>query len=147
MRIAGKQSLIIVVPLLALLASFGLVTFVYQEAEITYEVELTSIHSDNVYIWGNVQLTITNGRDSVIGFTDISVDLIDPKTEEVFYTYTNDGGTLNAGESIKHSIDFKVLIDDLPEREIRVIIIGWLLWDGETTLQERTFEIPVEIEI
>lgn len=147
MKIAGKQSLIITIPLLALLATFGLVTYHYEESGIAYDVDLENIGTNGVRIWGTVQLKVTNNRDGLVGFTDVTVELVHPVTEHVFYKYQDAGGYLRSGDSSIYTIEFDILIADLPDAVIDVVITGWLFWEGENTLQEKTIPIPIEVEI
>lgn len=147
MRIIGKNNIVIAVPFLMLLASFGLVTFVYEEADILYEVSLTSIYTDNVRVWGNIHLKITNNRDSLVGFTDIDVDLLNPETEKSFYSYHNNGGYLQSGSSIGYNINFNMLLKDLPEAYIIVSIEGYLYWDGEYIQTTKLLEVPITVEV
>ena len=146
MRIDGKKSLVVIIPILTLLSGFGLVTFVYEQSDILYEVELTRISADKVYIWGNVELTITNNRDSQVGFTDIKIQLLNPKTNNVFFTYNNMGGTLEHGQSTSYDLSFKILITDIPDTDIVVQITGWLLWESERTYESKTIQVPISWE-
>jgi len=147
MKIVGKQSLIITLPLLILLSAVGLVTFTYVESDIEYKVDLTRINGDTVNIWGNVKLTITNQRDSEVGFTDINIELVNPATNHVFYSYKNVGGTLKSGESTSYNLEFKVLIADIPETDLQIKVTGWLLWNGERTFTTKIIQVPMSWEI
>jgi len=147
MQITGKNNLILTISLLSILSTFGLVTYVFEDSGIRYAVDLESIGSDNVDVWGRITLKITNNRDSPVEFTDVTIELENPDTSEIFYTYQNAGGRLEPTKSITHSISFRIPISDIPETNIVVNVTGWLLWDGDLSEQSRTFLVPVKLEI
>jgi len=149
MRIDGKQSLIVTLPLILLLSSFGLVTFVYEESGIKYEamIEPGTFGYNSNSVWGTVSLKITNTNDFDVSFTNVEIDLVNPKTGKVFYSYRDNGGVLNPSDVVKHKLPFNILIDEIPDTDIKITITGYLFWNGEGSELEKTIYLPIEFEI
>ena len=149
MRIDGKQSLIITLPLILLLSSFGLLTIVYEESGIRYEAQIepgTFGYSSND-VWGTIKLTITNTNDFDVSFTNIEIDLENPDTNKIFFSYDSAGGSLRASQITTHRLSFNIPIDDIPNTNIKITITGWLFWEGEESEIEKIIYVPIEFEI
>lgn len=129
----GKAELAFIVVLLGILTSLGIGIVVYsgEENGVTYEVTLTDIDTDYDTVWGSIILTVINGNDFDIAFTGITLELIDPSTDTVFYTYSNDGDSIERnGGKLRVRIDFTITYDDIPDMEIKYRLTGMLTWDN-----------------
>jgi len=147
---SGKAQLAVMTLLLGLITSLGIGIVIYttQENGLTYQVTLNSINTDYENVWGSVTLKVTNDNDFDVSFTNVKVELSDPSSQVVFYTYIHEGGSVEKnGGTLSERIDFTLSYEDIPETEVLVILSGTLTWNNQQEFIEREFLIPLELEV
>lgn len=142
----GKAQIAAVALMLGLITSLGIGIVIYktQEGGLTYEVTLNSINTDYENVWGSVTLKVTNDNDFDVSFVDVKVELADPITQVVFYTFEHEGSSVEAnGGTLSERIDFTLTYDDIPEEEILVYLSGTLTYNNNVEFIEREIPVPL----
>ena len=71
--------------------------------------------------------------------------MYNPDTDGLFFEFFHIGGTIKAGETYSETFEFDVLIDDVPETEIKVKLSAFIKWGSEQgKTVEHEFIFPIE---
>ena len=119
---------------LGLMAVFGvfvllfgsILIYEYSDSGMDYKVYLDEYDDNSERIWGKITLKIRNTNNFDVSARNIHVDLYNPDTDGLFFEFFHIGGTIKAGETYSETFEFDVLIDDVPETEIKVKLSAFI---------------------